>query len=113
MEGTILFQDVYEAINSGEAFDAVVVSCDRKRGTGGNLIRLEGWMAHLKRETSNPKAEPSTEESIHRLPEKETKDPKHDVHGTLNVYNPADAAIRPRTIHWDLIRIFNGKRVIN
>jgi len=110
MEG-ILFSEVYKAIMSGEPFDATVISCDTKRGTGGKIIRLEGWM--ICQNTEDTGEVPVSENFTAGRKTSQSKDPNHDEHGTVNVFNPANKEVRPRTIHWDLIRIFNGKRVIN
>lgn len=88
----------------------VWISCDRRRGTGGDLMTAEGWMVMNPETLQNQKntsAEGSTKE------DRTTKDPNHKENGTVNIFNPANAGIHPVTVHYDLIQFFNGKRVIN
>jgi hypothetical protein len=108
MEGTILRSEVYKAIHSGEPFDATWITCDRRRGTGGDIISAEGWMKLTSDEVENVAASVSADEAT-RI----KKDPNHPKHGTVNVFNPANSGHHPITVHYDLITFFNGKRVIN
>lgn len=104
--------EVYDQILSGEAFDLLVISCDRKRGTGGKIITLEGWI--VMRDDSKQMADDSKEpSSVSYHPSSTPKDPHHAENGTLNVFNPANSGVHPVSIHLDLIQFFNGKRVIN
>ncbi len=104
----ILRNDVYLHIMSGEPFDAEFITADRKRGTGGELAKVQGWMKVIHEvESSNLKVqsrEPAAENS---------KAPNHAVHGTVNIFNPANSGVHPVSVHVDLIQFFNGKRVIN
>ena len=105
----ILRSQVFKEIHTGEPFDMVFITADRRRGSGGELIVAEGWMKlsyeqqHGGKELKILKEEASAE----------NKDPNHEDHGTINVFNPANAGYHPIKVHYDLIQFFNGKRVIN
>jgi hypothetical protein len=115
MEATILRREVYKQLQSGEPFDMVFITADRRRKTGGEIVNATGWMVCGSSEesskpavkSSKPKAQ-SSEEDV-----KETKDPHHKDRGTINIYNPANSGIHPISVHFDLIQFFNGKRAIN
>lgn len=107
-EGVILRSEVLKQADSGEPFDMVIVSCDRKRGTGGELITVKGWQKL------------GTEEVAAKLPGQLRKtglaiarSPHHWVNKTLNIFNPNNRALHPIKVHFRLIQFFNGKRVIN
>jgi hypothetical protein len=108
MEKTILRSDVVKALASGEHFDMEFITCNRRKGTGGKLISVESW---LKISASTPE-ETLPFESI-RTSTTISKDPHHDIHGTVNIFNPENAGVHPVSVHYDLIQFFNGKRVIN
>lgn len=113
MDATILRSDVYKLIHSGEAFDMQFVTCNRKKGTGGDLITAEGWMVLNARETSDVKGETDEYEEADTPLGDGGKDPNHEENGTVNVFNPANPGYHPVKVHYDLITTFNGKRVIN
>lgn len=108
MEDVILRSEVLKQADSGEPFDMVIVSCDRKRGTGGELITVKGWQKL------------GTEEVAAKLPGQLRKtgraivrSPHHWVNKTINIFNPNNRALHPIKVHFRLIQFFNGKRVIN
>lgn len=108
MEQTILRSKVYELLHSGAPFDMEFITCNRKKGTGGELITCEGWMkVGGGQQSSVSHQQPSV------ATENTTKNPHHGANGTINVFNPANAGVHPITVHYDLIQFFNGKRVIN
>ena len=106
MEETILRSDVFKALISGEPFDMSWVMCDRRRGTGGELISVEGWMIL----SDEAEVEPG---NVTRETTDVSRDPDHARNGTVNVFNPANSGVHPYKVHIDLIQTFNGKRVIN
>ena len=115
MVGTVLRQEVYEIIQSGEAFDMEFVTADRRRGTGGDLIVCEGWMI-LRKDDRSPVTDDRPDEEDNpssAILQPSSKDPHHALNGTVNVFNPANPGYHPITVHYELIQVFNGKRVIN
>jgi len=110
MEGTILRQQVYEQLFTGEPFDMVFVTCNRKKGTGGELVSLESWMILHHPDEKTPQNEASDSQADDG---KISRDPDHAEHGTVNVFNPANSGVHITKVHVDLIQFFNGKRVIN
>lgn len=108
MEETILRSQVLKEADSGDPFDMVIVSCDRKRGTGGELITVRGWQKL------------GTEDAARRMPSGNRKtamamvrNPNHWVNKTINIFNPNNRALHPIKVHFRLIQFFNGKRVTN
>lgn len=108
MEETILRSAVLKEADNGDPFDMVFVSCDRRRGTGGELITVKGWQKM------------STEQVAKRMPGQLrktamaiVKNPNHWVNKTLNIFNPNNRNLHPIKVHFRLIQFFNGKRVIN
>lgn len=110
MEATILRSKVYEHIHSGEPFDMEFVTCDRRRGTGGELIHAKAWMI-LTMPGEKPAA--GAPGATKAQTASATKNPHHSDNGTVNIFNPANAGYHPISVHYDLIQFFNGKRVIN
>lgn len=110
-EGKILRYDVFKEIHSGEPFDMAWITCNRKKGTGGDIISAEGWMvvSDQPRETKDVKSETTENPSL----KGEAKDPNHPDNGTVNIFNPANSGVHIHKVHIDLIQFFNGKRVIN
>jgi hypothetical protein len=43
MEATILRSEVLRQMDTGAAFTLQFITADRKRGTGGELIKVENW----------------------------------------------------------------------
>jgi len=108
MEGTILRSEVLKQADTGEPFDMELVACDRRRGTGGELIRVKGWQKM------------GTEEVARKMPGQLrktalaiTRSPNHWVNKTINIFNPNNRNLHPIKVHFRLIQFFNGKRVIN
>jgi hypothetical protein len=118
MEATILRRQVYKELQSGEPFDMVFITADRRRKTGGEIVNATGWIVcGSSEESSKPGVKNNSKPKVlssEELPDtKEPKDPHHKDHGTINIYNPANSGIHPISVHFDLIQFFNGKRVIN
>jgi hypothetical protein len=103
-----LRSEVYEALHSGEPFDMEFITCHRKKGTGGDLFSVEGWM-----KISGKTTETDLPYNSIRIGSGLTKDPHHIENGTINIFNPGNSGVHPISVHIDLIQFFNGKRVIN
>lgn len=114
MEEVILRSEVMKQADTGEPFDMIVVACDRRRGTGGELIKVKGWQ----KLSTEPGELP--DKLLNKIPGRfrkaaraMLKDPNHWLHKTINIYNPMNRALHPIKVHFRLIQFFNGKRVIN
>lgn len=108
MEETILRSQALKEADNGEPFDMVLVTCDRKRGTGGKLVSVKQWQKL------------DTAEVAERMPGHIRKtaiamvrSPHHWKNKTINIYNPNNRTLHPIKVHFRLIQFFNGKRVIN
>ena len=106
MEPTIMRHEALKIIDSGQSFDLVFITADRRRGTGGEVKRVVGWQKI------------SDSEAPGRLPgqfAKKTalvKDPRHGQHKTINIYNPNRPAEHPMKVHWRLMIYMNGKMIL-
>lgn len=112
MQGTILRSEVWRQIHSGEPFDMIFITCDRRRRTGGELVTCEGWMV-LSRDRESQAPAGATPPDPASAGAGITRDPNHEENGTVNVFNPGNSGVHPIRVHYDLIQFFNGKRVIN
>jgi hypothetical protein len=118
MEATILRRECYKQLQSGEPFDMVFITADRRRKSGGEIVNARGWLvcsaASDEPRAVSEKLRASSCELREEQPDaKDPKDPHHKEHGTINIFNPANSGIHPITVHFDLIQFFNSKRVIN
>jgi hypothetical protein len=111
MDGTILRSQVFKLLHSGDSFDMVWITADRRRGTGGDLISAEGWMVVEQVKSEKLKVKSADAPAFGNGGP--SRDPNHPENGTVNVYNPANSGVHPHKVHIDLIQFFNGKRVIN
>lgn len=107
MEETILRHEVIKQMDTGDPFDLVFITADKRRGTGGVIKRVDNW---VKSKGNHPdehypgKPPPSkTGRSV---------DPDHRRHKTFNIMNPADLDQHPVKVHWRLMQKFNGKRIL-
>jgi hypothetical protein len=101
----ILRSEVLKIAESGEHFDMVFVTADRRRGTGGDLIDVKQWQkVDAKRTKPGQRRAPRAQRS---------KDPNHWENKTINICNPNNNSQHPIAVHYRLIQFFNGKRVIN
>lgn len=107
--GVIMRSQVMAEINSGKPFASLVfVTADRRRGTGGKLIECRKWMRL--REDLPPESLPGYlkvkyKRLVKTRGEKNRKD--------FVIFNPAQPAAHPITVHYWLMQSFNGKRIIN
>lgn len=101
---TIFRSQVMDIINSGKPFDLEIVTADRRRGTGGEYITLR---KHCKlQEQKLPGQQASAAYTSAR-------DRNNHLHKTFIVYNPANPAAHPITVHWRLMQVINGKLITN
>jgi hypothetical protein len=100
-------------IKTGQPITLEYVTADRKRGTGGELIKCENWQ--LVRPL--PDKQPATTGQAAGEPAPPattaTKDPNHFQHKTFNIFNPANRSAHVRKVHYRLLLTLNGKRIIN
>ena len=108
MEDVILRSEVMKIADTGDHFDMVFVTCDRRRGTGGELIEVRSWQ---KMDTDAP---------VERMPGRFRKtvkamirNPNHWKNKTINIFNPNNKMLHPHKVHFRLIQFFNSKRVLN
>lgn len=91
-------------LDSGQPFSMTFITADRRRGTGGEIIRVRNW-AKCQQQTATP------ELSILPTSTGQGKKPNHYFNKTRNIFNLRE----PRTtrkVHIRLICEFNGKQVI-
>jgi hypothetical protein len=107
MHETIERYEVIRAIDSGDPFDLVYLTADRRRGTGGEIKTVQ---QHCKVKP----APGSTADHFNRsLTVVDSRNPQHMSHRTINIFNPSDPSQHVIKIHWRLMEFFNGKRIIN
>ena len=105
---TVLRSDILKILDTGEPFDMEFVTADRRRGTGGKLITVKGWVKQ--------KEQPVEDRPVgQHTPAKQrlVKDPAHRKNGTINIKNPGNKHVHPHKVHVALILTLNGKKVIN
>lgn len=103
MEQTITRQDVLTAIDEGRVCDIMVCTCDRKRGTGGELVTFPNAVKHISQQLSGVGKKQMDDI-------RKTTNPNHHDHFTRNMYLMTTREIKK--VHIRLITMFNGKRVI-
>lgn len=95
-----------EWMDYGDPFDITFVTCDQKKGTGGELITITGGRKTEWLSRSEYKKQQALQPSS-RL--KLKKDPRHYENSTRNItLSNGDV----RKVHLRLIRRFNGKKVL-
>jgi hypothetical protein len=95
--------EVIKQMDNGEPFDIVFITMDRKRGTGGDIIRLIGW-EKMTNEPAPQKATPGARKLSNHF---------RNNNRTATLINPQAKHHHPITVHADLIQFFNNKRVFN
>lgn len=106
-ETTIFRHDVLKAIDTGETFDLVFITADRRRGTGGKVKIVKDW--------AKVKGDPADI----RIPGKQLSQTKlcelRKAAGLkiFNIFNPSDLSDHIISVHYQLMMIFNGKRIID
>lgn len=108
MEEGILRSTALRFADSGEPFDMVFVTADRRRGTGGELVTVKGWKKMDKEDEAR-----SMPSGVRKTSLAITKSPNHWINKTINIFNPNNRSVHPIKVHFRLIQFFNGKRVLN
>lgn len=100
--------EVLNQMDEGAAFDMVFITCDRKRGTGGELVTVKGWQ-----KATGEREYAVTEGGRLRFVKRAlVRNPNHARHKTVNIINPLNPRMHPVKVHVRLIQFFNGKRAI-
>jgi hypothetical protein len=100
-------QALQEIFTSGRPFDLDFVTADRKRGTGGQYIRVKKHM--LLRDSLPEEKQPDVyQEKFTRRRASGNTDNK-----TFRIFNPAHRSAHITSVHNLLIQSLNGKRVVN
>jgi hypothetical protein len=102
--------EVMQAINTGHPFTLEFVTADRRRGTGGELIKVEKWKKVM---TTTADAENIRPGHFAKAGTNLSKHPDHLAHDTFNIFNPANRGDYPRKVHYWLMISYNGKTIIN
>jgi hypothetical protein len=104
MQETMDLTQVIDHLDAHAPFSMTYVTADKKRGTGGEIKKVDGWVK------CNLGDMPEQILRKNRIHFSEVRDPKHGVHKTRNIMNPVTRDIRK--VHLRLIVEFNGKRVV-
>lgn len=104
-----------QLINTGHPFDLEFVTADRRRGTGGEMIKVEKWRKVVKEVASKglpvtSDQQPATDAATS---DSKTKNPNHWEHDTFNIFNPGNRSAYPCKVHYWLMLSYNGKTIIN
>lgn len=106
----IMRSQVMAEINSGRPFSSLVfVTADRKRGIGGNLIECRKWI-RMREDMGGTALPPHLKAKYKRILNTRSRGRK-DKH--FVIFNPAQPAAHPITVHYWLMVKFNNKRIIN
>ncbi len=107
---TIMRSFAIQLINTNKPFDLEFVTADRRRGTGGELIKVENWKKVSKQ---SAKEEKLTSKTFSKFEPDVSKNPHHFLNDTFNIFNPANRSDHPRKVHYWLMISLNGKTIIN
>jgi hypothetical protein len=102
----ILRTEVLKTLDAGEVFDITFCTADRRKGTGGEIIEVKGWMKITGEQMAS-----SGSQIIRKKAADLKKDPEHWKHKTVNIRDSRNPN-RVRKVHARLIGFFNGKRVV-
>ena len=104
MQNKITFKEALEIIDSGQFFDIRFITCDLKKGTGGEQYDLKKVCKYKNpshaQQQSLAKAQPTT---------KNSKNPNHYENSTRNLKLENGSLLK---VHIRLIRKINGKTVL-
>lgn len=108
----IQYKDMVAHFRSGRPFDMTFVEADRRRGTGGDLTTVKGWVIH------NSKGRDNQEQALAKAKNRKSRiamalydcNPNHLFHKTSNITNLKNRAILK--VHLKLIIEYNGKTVV-
>lgn len=106
MEQTITRYEALKLIETGEPFDLVFITADRRRGTGGQIKRVKGWLKVMRNSDDAPSGVGNLSKAM------QSRDPRHFEHRTFNIFNPSNPADHAHKVHWRLMAFFNGKRIV-
>lgn len=102
----ILRVDVLKRMDAGEIFDMIFCTADRKKGTGGEIIEVKGWMKITGEQLAS-----SGSQVLRKKAARLFKDPDHKRNKTVNIRDSRNPN-RVRKVHTKLIGFFDGKRVV-
>lgn len=102
----ILRSDILKIMDTGDPFDLVFCTCDRQKGTGGEVIEVKQWV-----KVTGEQLRKSGSRIIRKKAEKLYRDPDHQRNKTINIRDLRNPN-RVRKVHIRLIGFFNNKRVI-
>lgn len=96
----------FQHINTGVAVTVEYVECNRKKGTGGKLVKLTNWALLTK--------DVPVDGLAGHFENKQTWERQRK---TLNkeiimLYNPVNTMQHPRPVHYWLLCTLNGKRIV-
>jgi hypothetical protein len=106
------FMDVIERwqavqqINTGIACTVEYVEADRKRGTGGKLVKLVNWARLTKDVGANGVA------GIYQATETFARQRNTLDNEIIMMYDPDNTMKHPKPVHYWLLCSFNGKRIV-
>jgi hypothetical protein len=100
----IRLRDALDLMEKPTPFSIAFVTADKKRKTGGNLIRMENCLQSGYLSGKDPEERKDVE------PSATTKNPNHSYNGTRNIF--VKGATRLTKIHIRLITQFNNKKVV-
>lgn len=106
----ILLIDVLQQMDSGALFDIAFVEYDVRRGKGGKLRQIKGWLK-VKKEQDDDLRVGIPGERINQ--HDGSYNPEHMANETVNIYNPKDFVQHITKVHWQLITRFNNQVVIS
>ena len=106
VQETITLKEALDWMDSGEEFSISFITCDVRKGTGGELIHVE------KAVKANWLSPADLKKQAHLQPQSRIlkKDPRHFENSTRNIRLVSNSEIRK--VHIRLIRKFNGKTVL-
>jgi hypothetical protein len=102
---TITLKEVLQWIDSPETFSITVITANKQRGTGGEILELKNVRGHR----SKTRREAEALSRAQKEEKKFKRNPHHYDNSTRNVLLQNGDII---TIHIRLIRVFNGKTVL-
>lgn len=108
---TITLTEVIKHLNTGNPCNIIYVTADRRRGTGGSLEALKGWVKHnVEMKSSNAAADCPKLKSRIAAKLHEDRNPNHGEHKSMNLINLKSRKIQK--LHLKLIVEYNGKTVL-
>lgn len=103
----ILRSEAMKIVNAGRPFSLAFVTADRRRGTGGYWLQVKDYMKL--RDDLPADARPRGYVKKHER----KRESNNFSNKTFRIFNPANKAAHPITVHFRLIQNINGKQIIN